>query len=166
MKQQLNRVRLTAGRVADFTCPPDKAQAFLWDTDTPTLALRASAGGRKTYIFESRLHGSTIRINIGTLAATLEQARAKAQGFKVLVDSGTDPRELERDRQAAFVDKKAAAAAKVEADKVAALTVGEVWAAYIEERRPHWGAPCTTATISTRPRPGACRLAAVAVASN
>ena len=140
MKQQLNRVRLTAGRVADFTCPLDKAQAFLWDTYTPSLALRASAGGRKTYIFESRLHGATIRINIGTLAATLEQARAKAQAFKVLVDSGTDPRELERDRQAAVVDKKAAAAAKVEADKVAALTVGEVWAAYIEERRPHWGA--------------------------
>lgn len=23
-------------------------------------------------------------------------------------------------------------------DKVAAVTVGEVWAAYIEERRPHW----------------------------
>lgn len=60
----------------------------------------------------------------------------RRHGFKVLVDAGTDPREIERDRQAAVVDKKAAAAAKVEADKVAALTVGEVWAAIEGKTRP------------------------------
>ena len=140
MKQQANRVNLTAGRVDAFTCPPDKAQAFLWDTDTPTLALRATPTGRKTYVFEARLNGATIRINIGTLADwPIKQARTKAQGLKMLVDAGTDPREVERDRQAAAIEKKAAAVAKVEAAKVAALTVGEVWAAYIAERRPHWG---------------------------
>lgn len=140
MKQQANRVNLTAGRVDAFTCPPDKAQAFLWDTDTPTLALRATPTGRKTYVFEARLNGATIRINIGTLADwPIKQARTKAQGLKMLVDAGTDPREVERDRQAAAVEKKAAAVAKVEAAKVAAVTVGEVWAAYIAERRPHWG---------------------------
>ena len=141
MKQQTNRVRLTAGRVADFACPTEKPQAFLWDTDTPTLALRATPTGRKTYIFESRLNGATIRINIGTLADwPIEKARTKAQGLKMLVDGGTDPRELERDRLAAAVEKKAVTAAKVEAAKVAALTVGEVWEAYIAERRPVWGA--------------------------
>lgn len=140
MKQPENRVNLTAGRLDAFTCPPDKAQAFLWDTDTPTLALRATPTGRKTYVFETRLNGSTIRMSIGTLTDwPIKQARLKAQGLKMLVDSGTDPREVERDRQTAAVEKKAAAAAKVEAAKVAALTVGEVWAIYIEERRPHWG---------------------------
>lgn len=140
MKLQENRVNLTAGRVDAFTCPPDKAQVFLWDTDTPTLALRATPTGRKTYVFEARLNGSTIRINIGTLADwPIKQARLKAQGLKMLVDGGTDPREVERDRQTAAVEKKTAAAAKLEAAKVAALTVGEVWAAYIEQRRPHWG---------------------------
>jgi integrase len=140
MKQETNRVKLTAGRVDAFTCPPDKAQAFLWDTDTPTLALRATPTGRKTYVFEARLSGATIRINIGTLADwPIKQARTKAQGLKMLVDAGTDPREVERDRQTAAIEKKAAAAAQAEAAKVAALTVGEVWAAYIEERRPHWG---------------------------
>ena len=140
MKEQKSRVRLTAGRVDAFTCPADKPQAFLWDTDTPTLALRATPTGRKTYVFESRLNGATIRINIGTLADwPIEKARTKAQGLKMLVDNGTDPREVERDRQTAAVEKKAAAAAKVEADKVAAVTVGEVWDAYIAERRPFWG---------------------------
>ena len=140
MKQQTNRVRLTAGRVDAFTCPTGKPQAFLWDTDTPTLALRATPTGRKTYIFESRLNGATIRINIGTLADwPIEKARTQAQGLKMLVDGGTDPREVERDRQAAAVKKKAVTAAKLQADKLAALTVGEVWAAYIGERRPFWG---------------------------
>ena len=140
MKSQLNRVNLTAGRVDAFTCPPDKTQAFLWDTDTPTLALRATPTGRKTYVFEARLNGSTVRINIGTLADwPIKLARTKAQGLKMLVDAGTDPREVERDRQAAAVEKKAAAIAQVESAKIAALTVGAVWQTYIEQRRPHWG---------------------------
>jgi integrase len=142
MKQQTNRVNLTAGRVDAFTCPPDKAQAFLWDTDTPTLALRATPTGRKTYVFEARLNGATIRISIGTLADwPIKKARTEAQKLKMMVDGGTDPREVERDRQAAAVEKKAAAIAQVEAAKVATLTVGEVWAAYLEERRlsPKWG---------------------------
>jgi integrase len=132
MKKQNNRVRLTASRVAGFTCPTDKPQAFLWDTDTPTLALRATPTGRKTYIFESRLTGKTIRINIGTLAATLEQARTKAKELTVMVDAGMDPREVERDRIAVAIEKKAAAAAH-------AVTVGQAWDRYLEERRPFWG---------------------------
>ncbi|NMM13200.1 MAG: integrase family protein [Rhodoferax sp.] len=130
MKPQTNRVNLTAGRVDAFTCPSDKAQAFLWDTDTPTLALRATPTGRKTYVFEARLHGSTIRINIGTLADwPIKQARTKAQGLKMLVDAGTDPREVERDRQTAKASDKAAATAQ-------AVTVGDVWPRYLEEGKP------------------------------
>ena len=140
MSKQQNRVRLTAGRVDAFTCPADKSQAFLWDTDTPALALRVTPTGRKTYVFESRLNGATLRLSIGTAADwPIEKARGEAQRLKVLVDSGTDPRELERQQQADKAAEKAAAAAKVEADKVAALTVGEVWTAYIEQRRPFWG---------------------------
>ena len=133
MKQQLNRVNLTAGRVDAFTCPQNKAQAFLWDTDTPTLALRATPTGRKTYVFEARLNGSTLRITIGTLADwPIKQARLKAQGLKMLVDVGTDPRQVERDRQADAVEKKTAAASH-------ALTVGEVWAVYLAARKKYWG---------------------------
>ena len=130
MKTQLNRVRLTAGRVADFTCPADKPQAFLWDTDTPTLALRVTPMGRKTYVFESRLNGATLRLNIGTAADwPIEKARTRAQDLKRLVDAGTDPRELERQQQAAQAATKAAAAAQ-------AVTVGEVWPLYLENGRP------------------------------
>ena len=140
MSKLQNRARLTAGRVDAFTCPAGKSQAFLWDTEAPALALRVTPTGRKTYVFESRLHGDTVRMTIGTAADwPIEKARGEAQRLKVLVDSGTDPRELERQQQAAQAADKAAAAAKAEADKVAAVTVGEVWADYIEKRRPFWG---------------------------
>ena len=140
MSKLQNRARLTAGRVDAFTCPAGKSQAFLWDTEAPALALRVTPTGRKTYVFESRLHGDTVRMTIGTAADwPIEKARGEAQRLKVLVDSGTDPRELERQQQVAQAADKAAAAAKAEADKVAAVTVGEVWADYIEKRRPFWG---------------------------
>ena len=140
MSKLQNRVRLTAGRVDAFTCPAGKSQAFLWDTEAPALALRVTPTGRKTYVFESRLHGATLRLNIGTATDwPIEKARGEAQRLKVLVDSGQDPREIERQQQAAQAADKAAATAKVEADKVAAVTVGEVWTAYIEQRRPFWG---------------------------
>ena len=140
MEKEASRVKLTSGRINDFACPVGKPQAFLWDTISPTLALRATPTGRKTYVFESRLNGSTIRITIGTQKDWLiEQARQKAQGLKMMVDSGIDPREVERERQAAAIEKKATAATNMETAKVASMTVGEVWATYIEERRPFWG---------------------------
>lgn len=144
MASQQSRVRLTAGRVADFACPAGKSQAFLWDTEAPALALRVTPTGRKTYVFESRLRGETVRIPIGTAADwSLDAARTKASALKMLVDSGTDPRQLERQQQVERAAGEVAAAEAVEQARkeaaAAALTVGEVWTAYLEERRSHWG---------------------------
>ena len=47
------KVNFTAGRLADFTCPADKDQAFLWDSKAPGLALRVTAQGARAYIFGS-----------------------------------------------------------------------------------------------------------------
>lgn len=130
MPKQQNRVRLTAGRVDAFACPVGKSQAFLWDTDTPSLALRVSPTGRKTYVFESRLNGQSLRINIGTATDwPIEKARTRAQELKRLVDAGTDPREIERQQQADKAALKAAASAQ-------ALTVGDVWPTYLKQGKP------------------------------
>lgn len=56
-----------------------------------------------------------------------------------MFNSGTDPRELERQHDAAKAAEIVAVAAKIEADKLAALTVGEVWTAYVADRKPFWG---------------------------
>ena len=130
MSKPQHRVRLTAGRVDAYTCPAGKSQTFLWDTEAPALALRVTPTGRKTYVFESRLNGATLRVNIGTAADwPIDKARGEAQRLKVLVDSGTDPRELERKQQADKAAAKAAATAQ-------ALTVGDVWPLYLENGRP------------------------------
>ena len=134
------KTAFTAGRVSGFKCPPDKKQAFMWDATAPGLGLRATPAGKPAYVFQSKYQGKDIRITIGSPAAwSIPDAQAKARELQRLIDEGKDPRDLKRDALAAQAEKQAAAAAKVEADKAAALTVGEVWAAYIELRRPFWG---------------------------
>ena len=112
----------------------------MWDVTAPGLGLRATPAGKPAYVFQSKYQGKDIRITIGSPAAwSIPDAQAKARELQRLIDEGKDPRDLKRDALAAHAEKQAAAAAKVEADKAAALTVGEVWAAYIELRRPFWG---------------------------
>ena len=131
------KIAFTAGRVSGFKCPPDKKQAFLWDVTAPGLGLRATPAGKPAYVFQSVYQGKDLRITIGSPAAwSIPDAQAKARELQRLIDEGKDPRDLKREAIAAQVKKQAAAAAKVEADKAAALTVGEVWPLYLENGRP------------------------------
>ena len=134
------KIAFTAGRVSGFKCPPDKKQVFLWDVTAPGLGLRATPAGKPAYVFQSVYQGKDIRLTIGSPAAwSIPDAQAKARELQRLIDEGKDPRDLKRDALAAQAEKQAAAAAKEEADKAAALPVGEAWAAYLEARRPFWG---------------------------
>ena len=127
------KVAFTAGRVAGFRCPPDKVQAFLWDVTSPGLGLRVTPAGKPAYVFQSEFQGKTIRLTIGGPDAwSIPQAQEKARELQRQIDEGRDPRDLKRDALAAAAERKAAAAAQ-------AVTVGEVWAVYLEARRPHWG---------------------------
>ena len=131
------KIAFTAGRVSGFKCPPDKKQAFMWDVNAPGLGLRATPAGKPAYVFQSVYQGKDLRITIGSPAAwSIPDAQAKARELQRLIDEGKDPRDLKREAIAAQVKKQAAAAAKVEADKAAALTVGEVWPLYLENGRP------------------------------
>ena len=132
---------LTAGLIERLTCRTDiKAQAFLRDTKSPGLRVRVTNTGAKSFVFEAKLNRQTIRRTIGDVRAwSIEAARAEANRQRVSLDAGFDPREVERDKQAAKVAIQAAAAALVEAGKVASVTVSAVWTVYIAERRPQWG---------------------------
>ena len=134
------KVAFTAGRVSAFTCPADKAQAFLWDATAAGLGLRTTPAGKPAYVFQSVYQGKDLRLTIGNPGAwSIEQARDKARALQRLIDDGKDPRDLKRDALAQHAEREASTAAQVEANKLAALTVGEVWSTYIAERRPHWG---------------------------
>lgn len=124
---------LTAGVIARLTCPPGKQQAFLRDSDTKGLRVRVTVAGAKSFVFEKKLDRQTIRRTIGDADNwTIEAARVEARKLSVMLDSGADPREVERQQRAARADAKVAA-------EVQALTLGEVWDVYLAERQPHWG---------------------------
>ncbi len=135
----MQRERLTPDRIRRFTCSAGAAQTFLWDTEAPRLAVRATVGA-KSFIFESKLNRKTIRVTIGDVKTwNLDDARAEARRLQTLTDQGIDPRQEKADKLAAIEAKKAALEAEQEEQERQALTVGEAWASYLEERRPHWG---------------------------
>lgn len=127
------KVNFTAGRIADHKCPAGKQQAFMWDSTSPGLGLRATVGGSKSYIFQSQFNGATVRITIGSPETwTIPQAQERARELQRLIDQGRDPRIVKAEAVAADASKR-------EATQRSQITVSEAWAAYLEERRPLWG---------------------------
>jgi integrase len=143
---------LSVGLIERLTCPAGVPKAFLRDKDVTGLRVRVTANGAKSFVFEAKLNGKAISRTLGgfplmSIGDAKEQARELARTIK---NDKQDPRELERQQMAVKAAEVAAAATKLQADraeaaakvkaaKADAVTVGEVWAAYIEERRPHWG---------------------------
>jgi integrase len=124
------KVSFTAARVAGFKCPGGKAQAFLWDEGAPGLGLRATPNGKPAYVFQGVYRGGYVRITIGNPSAwSIKDAQAKARELQRLIDEGKDPRSLKREAIAAHKEQEAEALAN-------AVTVGDVWPAYIEEGKP------------------------------
>lgn len=126
------KVKLTAGRVSDFACV-DGAQAFLWDTDAPGLAVRATKSGAKAYIHQGKLHGRAVRITIGNVKSWgIDDARIESRALQTMLDRGIDPREQKRER-AAFADAQRVEQVRRDA------TFGKAWQEYIEANKSSWG---------------------------
>ena len=124
------RIKLTAGRIADFGT--EAGQAFLWDTESPGLAVRATPSGAKAYIFQAKLQGSAIRITIGDVRVwSIDKARMEANSFQTIIDQGRDPREEKKERTASDVAKRA------ESSRLG-LTVAEAWDVYVHARNHKW----------------------------
>ena len=126
------KVKFTAGRVAGFKCEVGKAQDFLWCADVPGLAVRATEGGAKSYIFQSRIDGKVARLTIGDCKTWgIDQAQAEARRLQITIDSGDDPRQVK-------ADKKAAAEAKREDARHAEAPALEAWKIYVAARQAKW----------------------------
>lgn len=126
------KVNFTTGRISTFACEPGKAQAFLWDSKSPGLGLRATGTGAKSYVFQAKFNNQSIRVTIGDVRSwTIEKAQERARYLQTLVDSGVDPREHIAEQHAAH------AARRVEARRQDVL-FDEAWDEYVEARRPFW----------------------------
>jgi len=118
----------TAGRVAAYQCEAGKSQSIHWDGKTPGLGLRVTATGAKSYIFQARLHGVSIRLTVGDVRTwTVAEAQAEATRLKTLTDQGVDPRQLKVEQRAKDEALKAERKRKT-------VTVGEAWTAYVEAK--------------------------------
>lgn len=134
------KVSFTQSRVANFKCPLNKKQAFLWDSGSPGLGLRVTPAGKPAYVFQGVYQGKDVRITIGSPSSwSIPEAQAKARELQRLIDEGRDPRALKRDALAEAEAQAKAEELKFRMDQLAAVTVGEVWAVYLEDRRPFWG---------------------------
>ena len=134
--QKAVKVKLTAGRIADFQCPDGKAQAFLWCNDPATLAVRATINRAKSYIFQAKVKGKSVRITIGDIKAwSIEGAKTEARRLQVLIDSGHDPRQVKADKEAARIENVDAKKSQQARESV---TLGMAWKEYIEARKPQW----------------------------
>ena len=142
------RVKLTAGRIADFALEEGAQQTFLWDSEIITLAVRATANA-KAYIFQSRFNGKSLRITIGSLKDwSIDRARVEARRLQTLIDQNQDPREVAKASIAAAEQTREVAAAD---SRRQVITVRAAWDAYIAhqkdkmqhahiERGKRWGA--------------------------
>jgi integrase len=129
----MQKTNFTSERIAGFQCEPNRRDTYFWDAKTPGLGIRVFARGTKSYIFETRLHGKTIRITIGDVATwMIRQAQAEATRMKALTDQGIDPRQQKVEM------KQKAEVAKAEALRQD-VTLGDVWPVYLEARRGKWG---------------------------
>jgi len=131
------KVKLTAGRIAAFHCGKGKGQEFLWCDSVPGLAIRSTKGSKqKKYIFQSKVGGKSMRVTIGDIKSwNIEGAQAEARRLQVLIDQGHDPRHVKAEREAAR-DARTTSLKSQQARE--SITLGMVWAEYIEVRKPQW----------------------------
>jgi integrase len=134
----------TSERVASFKCKSGAKQSIYWDGKTPSLGLRVTASGAKSYIFQTELHGKTIRITIGSYPAlSISDAQAEANRLKVKTDQGIDPRQEAAEQRAKAKASQALAKSKE-------ALVNDAWQAYLAyqkdkmqhshiERGKRWG---------------------------
>jgi len=134
--QKATKVKLTAGRIADFQCPDGKTQAFLWCSDPAGLAVRATINRAKSYIFQAKVQGKSIRVTIGDVKAwSIEGAKTEARRLQVLIDQGYDPRQVKAEKVAA---RKAHTTSLKSQQARESITLAMAWNEYIEARKPQW----------------------------
>ncbi|OTP75955.1 tyrosine-type recombinase/integrase [Caballeronia sordidicola] len=126
------KVNFTAARIEGHKCEFGKDQTFLWDARAPGLGLRATASGAKSYIFQGKVHGGSVRVTIGDPRSwSIADAQEEARRLQVLVDAGINPREHKAEQRAVHDARKAE-------QRRREVTFGEAWDAYLVARSSKW----------------------------
>jgi integrase len=140
----MERVNLTPDRIRKLASEDGKSQSFLWDETVRNLAVRVTASGVKSFVFEAKLDRQNIRITLGdalTMPLTSKGggkgmqagAREVATRYKAMVDEGHDPRQVIK----ANIREHRKARSLEQLKTMPAL---EAWKHYLEDNTDRWGA--------------------------
>jgi len=160
------KVAFTAGRVKGFKCPPDRAQAFLWDLTAKGLGLRATPAGKPAYVFQAVYQDKTIRVTIGSPDVwAIPKAQEKARELQRLIDEGKDPRDLKREALAQTEAKAAERASKLKEQTHTLAKLLDAYCDYLKSlgRISHGAARSIFKVHVTEPWPDVAAMPANAV---
>lgn len=127
------KIKFTAPKVAKLDKPEEgKNQIFYWDMDTTGLSVRVTQNENRSYIFQGRASGKSLRITIGDVNIwSLDDARKEARRLQQLCDQGIDPR-----RNKAEEDQKNDKHHLSKQNEK--ITFGQVFDEYIAENKSLW----------------------------
>ena len=131
-----DKVKLTSRRIAAFQCPKDKTRAYLWCVEVKGLGVIATTGGAKSYIFQAKVNGKSMRLTIGNVDTwNIPAAQVEARRLRTQIDLGNDPRQIRDDKAAENIEKSTILAQRQISESV---TLSMAWNEYIAIRKPQW----------------------------
>jgi len=122
--------KFTLASTKDLKCLEGKQQTFYWATNPRGLGLRVSQTGKRSFFFEGRIHGKTVRYPIGDISFDKVVVAAKDLAWKF--SKNLDPRQEREDDRLAQAKIKDQKKAKADREK---LLVKDAWDDYIEYQK-------------------------------
>jgi integrase len=122
-RRKATRLKFTEQRIAGLI-PPASGVAYVYDTVTPSLAVRVTAAGARSFVVVKKINGRAQRFTLGRIPGLrLDGARQAAQSIAGELARGDDPVAL----------RKAARARK--------MTLADLWPLYLahlKQRNRTW----------------------------
>lgn len=119
----ISRIKLTEQRIAGLP-KPSRGASYTYDSTAPSLAIRVTAAGVRSFVVVKKINGRTERITLGRFPGLrLDDARQAAMGIAGELAQGNDP----------IASRKAARARKV--------TLADLWPTYLahlKQRNRTW----------------------------
>lgn len=122
--------KFTLASTKDLKCLAGKQQTLYWDTNIRGLGLRISQTGKKSFFFEGRIFGKTVRYPIGDIPFDAVQKFAYTLQDKFAHD--IDPRQEREERGLAHAKVKEQKKARADRER---LLVKDAWDDYIEHQK-------------------------------
>src|SRR5438128_2188840 len=95
-------MELTTEKARKLTIPAGKTDHVEWDEKLSGFGVRVNAGGKRSWIIQSRLNGRSLRMTIGSIEKMNADAARRAAKVKLgKIEQGINPQDEKDERNAA-----------------------------------------------------------------